>query len=138
MAKPSIGLAVDGFCKGNPGFGGYRGIDLETGEQVFYCELKHCTNNIAEFIGLVHALMFAKKNSRQGGKQYHTIYTDSQVAISWFEKKDAKTSCEPDIETKERLRKCLMWLLENKSLAIVAKWETDQWGEIPADFGHKK
>lgn len=138
MSKPNIGIAVDGFCRGNPGVGGYRGIDLETGEQLFYTELTLCTNNIAEFIGLVHGLMFAKKNSRLGGKQFHTIYTDSQTAIAWFNNKDVKTSLTPDNETKEKLRRCLMWLIENKSLAIVAKWETNTWGEIPADFGHKK
>ena len=29
------------------------------------------------------------------------------------------------------------WLKENKYSAIIKKWETKNWGEIPADFGRK-
>jgi ribonuclease HI len=29
------------------------------------------------------------------------------------------------------------WLLENEYTTTILKWETSEWGEIPADFGRK-
>ena len=33
--------------------------------------------------------------------------------------------------------RAIVWLKENKYSAIIKKWETKNWGEIPADFGRK-
>lgn len=134
--KPTKGIAVDGFCSGNPGFGGYRGIDIETNKQLFYHSYELCTNNLTEFIGLVHGLMFIKKT----GFEPMVIYTDSQTAIAWFNKKCSNSSLVESGKSKkclDTLQRCERWLIEQKSLSSVLKWETKLWGEIPADFDRK-
>ena len=35
------------------------------------------------------------------------------------------------------LRKAEQWLHDNTYTTTVLKWDTDHWGEIPADFGRK-
>ena len=37
----------------------------------------------------------------------------------------------------EMLRKAEQWLAENSYSTDVRKWDTEEWGEIPADFGRK-
>lgn len=138
--KPTYGLAVDGFCSGNPGKGGYRGVDIATGEQLFICtDLENTTNNISEFIGLIHALGFIKIRGKEDpSKHYSVVYTDSQTAIVWYKKKDVNTSGKLCEITKCKLDRSLRWLSEQRSLPEVLKWDTEKWGEIPADFGNKK
>lgn len=144
--KPNSGIAVDGYCKGNPGPGGYRGVDIETGEILFeYHSSKEnppeeCTNNIAEFLGIVHALGYAKNLSKKGGKSYSTVYSDSEIAIAWVKSKGCGTKFNTGKhkEVAHRIWKCEMFLVEQKSLPTLKKWETKNWGEIPADFGNKK
>lgn len=135
---PKSGIAVDGYCRGNPGDGGYIGIDLETGDILFRAKLGVCTNNIAEFIGLCHALGYAKQENKLRGKNYYRIYTDSKTAISWLEKKQVNSSFQAKGELKEKIQRCIIWIVQEKSLPSVLKWETHLWGEIPADAGHKK
>ncbi len=135
--KPTKGIAVDGYCKGNPGPGGYRGVDIETGEVLFKYNTVHCTNNIAEFLGIVHALMYIKKFRAKG---YNTVYTDSEIAMAWVGKKACGTKFEKEryVELCQRIFKCEMFLVECKSLPSYRKWITAEWGEIPADFGNKR
>ena len=139
--KPTHGIAVDGYCKGNPGQGGYRGIDLSTGEILFEWHTENCTNNLAEFLGIVHGLGFVKKESKMHGKNYGTVYTDSEIAMAWVKLKSAagtkfNTGKYPVLA--QRIWKCEMFLVETKNIPSYAKWETKEWGEIPADFGNKK
>ena len=47
--------AVDAACSGNPGPMEYQCIDLQTGAQVFHYGPIHGTNNIGEFLAIVHA-----------------------------------------------------------------------------------
>lgn len=127
--------AVDAACSGNPGPMEYRGVDLLTGKQIFHFGPLHGTNNIGEFLAIVHALALQKKNGIQ-----RPIYSDSRNALLWIKKKkcatrlvrNAKTAALFDIV--ERAEK---WLAENKITTKVLKWETGLWGEIPADFGRK-
>jgi len=137
--KPTRGIAVDGYCKGNPGPGGYKAINIETGEILFKWNTQICTNNLAEFCGLVHAIGFVKKWEKMGIK-YGDVYTDSEIAMAWVAKKEQGTKfyMEQNPELKERVRKCEMFLLETKRLPVYKKWDTKAWGEIPADFGNKK
>ena len=68
--------AVDAACSGNPGKMEYRGIDLATGAQVFHYGPVFGTNNIGEFLAIVHALaLMEQKGMRK------TIYSDSFTAI---------------------------------------------------------
>ena len=47
--------AVDAACSGNPGPMEYQAIDLATGARVFHFGPLHGTNNIGEFLAIVHA-----------------------------------------------------------------------------------
>ena len=49
-------LAVDAACSGNPGPMEYRGVYLLTGQEVFHFGPVYGTNNIGEFLAIVHAL----------------------------------------------------------------------------------
>ena len=89
MLPPEVtaeALAVDAACSGNPGKMEYRGIYLRTGEVVFHYGPVHGTNNIGEFLAIVHALALLKqKNSSM------PIYSDSKIAMLWVSKKQCKT-----------------------------------------------
>jgi ribonuclease HI len=129
-------LAVDAACSGNPGKMEYRGVYVRTGEQIFHVgPMEQGTNNIGEFLALVHGLaLFGKNGCRM------PVYSDSRNAILWVKQKKCKTKLErtpanvPVFNLIERAEK---WLRENTYTTKILKWETDKWGEIPADFGRK-
>lgn len=135
MQKPINGIAVDGYCSGNPGNGGYRGVCVLHKKVLFRGHLGYCTNNIAEFVAICHGLGFMKTINRD----YNRIYSDSEVAIAWV--KDKKCGTKLDLRNLQSLKKiitrCELFLLEQKRIIIIDKWETKLWGEIPADFGNK-
>ena len=128
--------AVDAACSGNPGQMEYRAIDLATGAQVFHFGPVFGTNNIGEFLAIVHALALMDK---QGIKK--TIYTDSYNATVWVNKKKCKTTLERSEKTQklyEIISRAERWLHMHNIQVPIIKWETSKWGEIPADFGRKK
>lgn len=135
--KPQVGICVDCFCRENPGDSGYRGIDLETGEIVFINKfLGKCDNNIAEFIALVHGLMFCKKE-----RKHERVYSDSEIAIEWVKNKSINTRFftgdKPELA--EKIWRAERWLVNEKQTynKHFFKWNTKEWGENPADFGNK-
>lgn len=79
--------AVDAACSGNPGPMEYQAIDLATGAQVFHFGPVHGTNNIGEFLAIVHALALLDRQGVTG----KTIYSDSHNAILWVQKRQCKT-----------------------------------------------
>jgi len=129
-------LSVDAACSGNPGIMEYRGVYTKTGEEIFrQGPFKEGTNNIGEFLALVHGLALLKqKNSPL------PIYTDSITAIAWVKAKKAKTKLEKN-ETNavlfDLMARAEVWLKQNEYSTRIQKWETTVWGEIPADFGRK-
>lgn len=128
--------AVDAACSGNPGPMEYQCIDLATGTQVFHFGPMRGTNNIGEFLAIVHALALMDK---QGIKD-KVIYSDSYNAILWVNKKQCKTKIERTPETQQLydiIRRAETWLRGHHVQVPIIKWETSQWGEIPADFGRK-
>ena len=128
-------LAVDAACSGNPGPMEYRGVYLGDGKEIFHFGPVHGTNNIGEFLAIVHALAMLDK---QGLKM--TIYSDSRTAISWVRKKCCKTQLEHTDETEELfqlIERAEAWLKVHRVTIPIVKWETEHWGEIPADFGRK-
>ena len=128
-------LAVDAACSGNPGPMEYRGVYLGDGKEIFHFGPVHGTNNIGEFLAIVHALAMLDK---QGLKM--TIYSDSRTAISWVRKKCCKTLLERTEETEQLfqlIERAEAWLKAHRVTISIVKWETEQWGEIPADFGRK-
>ena len=128
-------LAVDAACSGNPGPMEYRGVYLGDGKEIFHFGPVHGTNNIGEFLAIVHALAMLHK---QGLTM--TIYSDSRTAISWVRKKCCNTQLERTAETEQLfqlIERAEAWLKAHRVTNPIVKWETDQWGEIPADFGRK-
>lgn len=127
--------AVDAACSGNPGPMEYRGIDLATGEQVFHYGPVRGTNNIGEFLAIVHALALMQQRGIN-----KTIYSDSYNAILWVSKGKCKTKLEHTTETAELfniIARAERWLATHKYTTPIIKWETKKWGEVPADFGRK-
>lgn len=129
-------LSVDAACSGNPGLMEYRGVYVKTGEEVFrQGPYEMGTNNIGEFLALVHGLALLKQKSIQ-----IPIYSDSVNAIKWVKDKKCKTKLERVPENESlfyMIARAEKWLKENTYTTRIIKWETDKWGEIPADFGRK-
>lgn len=130
-------LAVDAACSGNPGKMEYRAVWVSTGEPFFYQgPFDEATNNIGEFLAIVHALAQFKKQNLST-----SIYSDSKIAIGWVKAKKCKTKLSPTIVNKplfDLIRRAEFWLQNNTYSNLILKWQTDVWGEIPADFGRKK
>ena len=129
-------LAVDAACSGNPGPMEYRGVYLMTGQEIFHFGPVYGTNNIGEFLAIVHGLALMKQKNI-----CMTIYSDSRNALSWVKQKKCKTKLERNAKTEQlfqMIERAENWLKTHQYADIpLLKWETDQWGEVPADFGRK-
>ncbi len=114
----------------------YRGVYLKTGQVVFHYGPVYGTNNIGEFLAIVHALALLKKMGTP-----LTIYSDSRNALLWVKKKKCRTTLARTPRTEQlyqMIERAERWLQTNTySEMPLRKWETSQWGEIPADFGRK-
>jgi ribonuclease HI len=144
--KPTKGWVIDGATEGNPGMSEYRCVDLVTGEILFHKKIGVATNNICEFIGLVHAFSLALKENIKT-----EIYTDSVTALTWFKNKKCNSSLQQGRYTMEaiELQKRAENFLSSIDLDLsefnvikhngieILKWFTQSWGESPADFGRK-
>ncbi|MCD8183990.1 MAG: ribonuclease H family protein [Bacteroides sp.] len=128
-------LAVDAACSGNPGAMEYRGVHVASRQEVFHFGPVYGTNNIGEFLAIVHGLALLKQKGFD-----MPIYSDSVNAISWVRQKKCKTKLPREAKTEELFKlieRAEKWLRENTYSTRILKWETKQWGEIPADFGRK-
>ena len=139
FAFPEIdlnGWAVDASCMGNPGVMEYRGVELMTGRELFRVgPFKKGTNNIGEFLDIVHALaLMAQRGER------HTVYSDSVSGMAWVRNRKVKTQLKRDAATEPVFRmmeRALVWLNTHRYDVPIRKWDTDRWGEVPADFDRK-
>lgn len=129
-------IAVDAGCRGNPGIMEYRGVYVRTGQEIFRVGPYHDgTNNIGEFLAIVHGLALLKKKGSN-----MPIYSDSKIAQKWVRDKKCNTKLLPTERNGELLaivRRAEAWLQSNTYSNPIIKWETERWGEIPADFGRK-
>lgn len=129
-------LCVDAACSGNPGVVEYQGVYTETGERIFHKgPIPHGTNNLGEFLAIVHALAYLKQQNRE-----IPIYSDSETAMLWVRNKKIKTTLKQTSKSEEifyLLDRALAWLEDNEYKNPILKWDTKAWGEIPADFGRK-
>ena len=124
--------AVDAACSGNPGPMEYQ----QTGARVFHYGPVHGTNNIGEFLAIVHALALCWNR----GLHDKTIYSDSYNAILWVSKRKCKTKLEHTPSTEplfQVIARAEQWLQTHNYRNPIIKWETQKWGEVPADFGRK-
>lgn len=139
---PSI--CVDAACSGVPGPVEWRGVETETGKQIFHQgPFSDGTNNVGEFLALVHALAWRKEH----GSLQQPIYSDSENAILWVKAGKCRTQLERtdrNGELFDLIARAEKWLAENNLSGIstagpakILKWDTNVWGEIPADFGRK-
>lgn len=114
----------------------YQGVMTNTGEVIFHKgPFKDATNNVGEFLAIVHALAYLKKNNSD-----IPIYSDSRNAISWVEDKEHRSSLKLTENNKvifDMLDRAIKWLKNNSYSNKILKWETKAWGENPADFGRK-
>jgi ribonuclease HI len=130
-------ISVDAACSGNPGKMEYQGVDTVTKEEIFHMgPYADGTNNIGEFLALVHALALLQKKNLPT----KTIYSDSKIAIGWVKKKKCNTKLEHTGKNDilfELIDRAEKWLENNSYYNPILKWETKVWGEVPADFGRK-
>ncbi len=129
-------ISVDAASSGNPGKMEYQGVDTKTKKTLFkQGPFDQGTNNIGEFLALVHGLAFLKKN-----KSNRILYSDSRIAIGWVRKKKCGTKLKKNAKNAvvfELIERAEDWLKKNRYDTPIVKWETRAWGEIPADFGRK-
>ena len=127
---------VDAACSGNTGTLEYRCVHTETREELFsQGPYDSGTNNVGEFLAIVHALARFNKNGIS-----LPIYSDSEVALGWVKGKRCKTNLsknENNTELFELIARAEQWLADNTYANKVLKWETEAWGQIPADYGRK-
>jgi len=132
-------IVVDAACSGNPGSVEYRGIYLMNNSEIFRVgPIEYGTNNIGEFLAIVHALALIKSTNNY--REDIPVYSDSKNAIIWVKEKKVKTrlvKTERNIYLFELIDRATYWLNNNTYSNPILKWETYLWGEIPADFGRK-
>ena len=137
IGEPNLySISVDAASSGNPGKMEYRGVDTQTGKQLFHQgPFQQGTNNIGEFLALVHGLAFLKQRNSD-----RIIYSDSRIAMGWVRRKKCNTKLKPSAKNRslfELISRAESWLKANTYTTKVVKWETKVWVEIPADFGRK-
>ena len=115
----------------------YKGVATSTGTELFLQgPYASGTNNVGEFLALVHGLAWLQKKKQPE----IPIYSDSKIAISWVRQKKCKTKLPINEDTKvlfDLIKRAEIWLKTNPFKNPILKWETKAWGEIPADFGRK-
>ncbi len=135
MGVDMSAICVDAACSGNPGVLEYQGVTMD-GQLLFHRgPFPEGTVNLGEFLALVSALAMlrAKGDNRR-------IYTDSMTAMAWVRNKQTKSKLvrnEINADLLDRVAKAVQWLHDHPCSNPITKWETDRWGEIPADFGRK-
>jgi len=127
---------VDASCIGYPGPMEYKCVHTTTQREIFHQgPFENGTNNIGEFLAIVHALALFKKRALDD-----PIYSDSETALTWVKNKKCKTKLPQDDKNApifELITRAEDWLSKNEFTNKLLKWDTNAWGEIPADYGRK-
>lgn len=130
-------ITVDAACSRNPGPVEYRCVRVADGAELFHVgPLQGGSNNIGEFLAIVHGAAMLAKN----GDTTTPIYSDSRTALAWVRAGHANTKITPNgsnVRLFELIRRAEAWLSTHRIANPLLKWDTDAWGEIPADFGRK-
>lgn len=131
-------IAVDAACSRNPGPVEYKGVRVSTGEVLFTVgPFQGGSNNIGEYLAIIHAAAMLARN----GDYTTPIYSDSRTAISWVNRGGHRSriaSTPANEQLMSVLARADAWLKANGPIRNpLLKWDTDSWGEIPADFGRK-
>jgi ribonuclease HI len=133
--KPNYGIAVDGSSRGNPGPSEYRGVDCATGKELFRIKVGIASNNIAEYLGIVHAISYIYSNRLINCP----IYSDSYTARNWVEYGNVRSNFDfsTNPELKELFSESIEYIRNRKALPKIFNWNKNYWGENVADFGYK-
>lgn len=130
-------IAVDGACSRNPGPMEYRCVRIADGAEIFRKgPFAGGTNNIGEYLAIIHAAALLA----QRGDTTTPIYSDSRTALAWVRNRRANTRVTPTAENAPLLQivaRADAWIQCHSIPNPLLKWDTDNWGEIPADFGRK-
>ncbi len=130
-------ISVDAACSSSTKLMEYQGVDTMTKEEIFKMgPFQGGTNNVGEFLALVHALAYLKKNN----DTQKVVYSDSRTAMAWVRNKFVKTTMKQTASNKilfDLIKRGESWLKNNDYKTKILKWDTERWGEIPADFGRK-
>lgn len=131
-------ICVDASCRKNPGEFEYRGVERGTKKELFSYKFDYGTNNIGEFLAVVHAISYLKNNNISDAK----IYSDSVTALAWVRDKKCKSKLVP--HENEEINKKLKALIDRAEIILkqfhafdILKWDTKALGEIDADYGRK-
>lgn len=131
---PSV--VVDAAAAGPRGPLEYRGLRLDTGEVLFHQgPFPEGTVNIGEFLAIVHALAWLDKRGLPW-----PVYSDSEIARRWVAAGRCRTRLPHRAENAplfDLIARAERWLAEHPNHNPVLAWDTEAWGEIPADFGRK-
>jgi ribonuclease HI len=136
--KPILpSICVDAACSGAPGKLEYRGVYTDSGAEIFrFGPFPDGTNNVGEFLAIVHALTWLAKHEKQ-----LPVYSDSENGISWVYTGQCRTKLKHTARNAPlfvMIHSAENWLAENElDDDAVLKWDTELWGENPADFGRK-
>ena len=135
MGKPNLeSISVDAAFDGK--VMEYKGVYTKTKQELFKMgPFEDATNNIGEFLAIVHALGYLQKQ-----KSTVPVYSDSITAIHWIKTQRANTKLKATAANKSLfyiIERAEKWLKDNKYPNRLLKWETKAWGENPADFGRK-
>ncbi len=128
-------LCVDAACDGTPGALEYRGVLTESGEAVFHAgPFADGTNNVGEFLAIVLGMEWLAAQGHDW-----PIYSDSAVAIGWVKAGQCKTDLErlPSNQLLFEFMRQAEESLKRLKPCTLLKWDTQAWGENPADFGRK-
>ena len=118
-------IAVDAACSSATGIMEYKGIDFSFPEG---------TNNIGEFLAIVHGLSWLKSEK----KDDYSLYSDSRNAIGRVREKKCKTNYSPkDQKLMEIIKRAENRLNTNTYTTEILKRDTENRWEIPADFWRK-
>ena len=128
-------IVVDASSIGVPGPTEYQGFLMPEKRLLFSKHIGLATNNLGEFLGIVHALAYLYQN-----ESTLPVYSDSITALSWVAKRKVKSELERNAQTEAAwslVDRALIWLNTHQFTNRIWKWETQHWGENPADYGRK-
>jgi ribonuclease HI len=127
---------VDAACSGSSGRLEWRGVHLASGEELFrQGPFENGTNNIGEFLAIVHALALLEQEGLS-----LPVYSDSETAIAWVRLGRCNTDLASDARNTalfDLLDRAEEWLQKHPDRPSILKWDTGAWGENPADFNRK-
>jgi len=137
LTRPELpSISVDAACSGAPGPVEWRGVETESGKEIFRLgPYVDGTNNVGEFLAIVRGLgWLAEKQSDW------PLYSDSENAILWVRAQKCRTKLERTSRNAQLftlIAEAETWLSKNRYSNKILKWDTEMWGENPADFGRK-